>query len=226
MLLGARQFFEKRGAPTPPLPYDAEVEYIESTGTQYIDTGVIADQDVLLVCSGKWTDTTTTTVKYAVTTPIKSRVVFGWLLNRRGTSFGFGAVTNSMTAGFVDTDWHSVVLCSTGDEPYYEVDGTKTLLAVQTSTTSLGKIFLFGNGDTTNGSIFRLSFVMITSPSTGEVLIDLIPVRFTNELGQSEGAMYDRANPTVGMNPDGSPRTDGLYRNRGTGAFLYGHDKS
>jgi len=27
MLLGARQFFEKRGA--PPLPYDAEVEYIE-----------------------------------------------------------------------------------------------------------------------------------------------------------------------------------------------------
>lgn len=29
MLLGARQFFERRGAPTPPLPYDAEVDYIE-----------------------------------------------------------------------------------------------------------------------------------------------------------------------------------------------------
>ena len=41
-----------------------------------------------------------------------------------------------------------------------------------------------------------------------------------------EGAMYDRANPTVGMNPDGSARTDGLYRNRGTGAFLYGSDKT
>lgn len=26
--------------PTPPLPYDAEVEYLEGTGTQYIDTGV------------------------------------------------------------------------------------------------------------------------------------------------------------------------------------------
>lgn len=25
----ARQFFERRGAPTPPLPYDAEVEYVE-----------------------------------------------------------------------------------------------------------------------------------------------------------------------------------------------------
>ena len=28
MLLGARQFFGRRGAPTPPLPYDAEVEYV------------------------------------------------------------------------------------------------------------------------------------------------------------------------------------------------------
>jgi hypothetical protein len=58
----------------------------------------------------------------------------------------------------------------------------------------------------------------------GVLVCDMIPVRFTSEQGVSEGAMYDRANPTVGMNPDGSPRTDGLYRNRGTDAFLYGND--
>lgn len=46
MLLGARQFFEKRGAPTPPLPYDYAVEYIETDGVaSYIDTGVIAGND-------------------------------------------------------------------------------------------------------------------------------------------------------------------------------------
>ncbi len=28
------------GEPVPPLPYDAEVEYLEGTGTQYIDTGL------------------------------------------------------------------------------------------------------------------------------------------------------------------------------------------
>lgn len=61
---------------------------------------------------------------------------------------------------------------------------------------------------------------------SGVLVRDYIPVRFTNELGQPEGAMYDRANPTVGMNPDGSARTDGIYRNRGTGAFLYGPDKT
>ena len=60
----------------------------------------------------------------------------------------------------------------------------------------------------------------------GNKIQHLVPVRFTNELGQTEGAMYDRANPTVGMNPDGSARTDGLYRNRGTGAFVIGSDAS
>jgi len=31
---------------------------------------------------------------------------------------------------------------------------------------------------------------------------------------------------TGGMNPDGSPRTDGLYRNRGTGSFVIGPNKA
>jgi hypothetical protein len=35
--------------------------------------------------------------------------------------------------------------------------------------------------------------------------------------------MYDRRG-IGGMNPDGSPRTDGLYRNAGTGAFVIGPD--
>ena len=41
MLPGARMFFERRGAPTPPLPYDYAVEYIETDGVaSYIDTGI------------------------------------------------------------------------------------------------------------------------------------------------------------------------------------------
>lgn len=58
----------------------------------------------------------------------------------------------------------------------------------------------------------------------GNTNCDFIAVRFTNENGVSEGAMYDRRG-IGGMNPDGSPRYDGLYRNRGTGAFVIGPDK-
>ena len=42
---------------------------------------------------------------------------------------------------------------------------------------------------------------------------DFIPVRFTNERGETEGAMYDRVSGQ-------------LYRNSGTGAFIIGPDKT
>ena len=42
MMLGARM----AAWSGKPLPYDAEVEYLESTGTQWIDTGVIIPPDV------------------------------------------------------------------------------------------------------------------------------------------------------------------------------------
>ena len=57
----------------------------------------------------------------------------------------------------------------------------------------------------------------------GVLVRDFQPVCFTNELGQSEGAMYDRRG-VGGMNRDGTPRDDGLYLNRGTGVFGYGND--
>lgn len=41
MLLGARQFFERRGAPTPPLPYAYQAEWIEAdqTGVSNLNNG-------------------------------------------------------------------------------------------------------------------------------------------------------------------------------------------
>ena len=45
------------------------------------------------------------------------------------------------------------------------------------------------------------------------VVIDAIPVRFTNENDVSEGAMYDRVSGQ-------------LFRNAGTGAFIIGPDKT
>lgn len=46
----------------------------------------------------------------------------------------------------------------------------------------------------------------------GTPLRDFIPVRFTNENNQSEGAMYDKV-------------TKQLFRNKGTGNFTIGPDK-
>ena len=36
--------------PGPPLPYDAEVQYLKGTGTQYIKTGIAPDSGIQITC--------------------------------------------------------------------------------------------------------------------------------------------------------------------------------
>lgn len=208
--LGARQFFEQQSAHAPQLPYDAEVKWLESTSTQYIDTGITADQDILLECAGRLTDVSiTTAARHVVHAYSSGRITFGWLLGRNQT-FGLAALTTSPVVADADTEWHSVIICSTAESPYYEFDGEKSYLTPQSSVLSLGTINLFANGST-NGAFVRISYVKISRPSTGQTLADLIPVRFANELGESEGAMYDRV-------------SGALFRNQGTGKFIVGAD--
>lgn len=59
----------------------------------------------------------------------------------------------------------------------------------------------------------KVASFSIIDIATNKILIDFIPVRFTNELGQSEGAMYDRVSGE-------------FFRNSGTGSFVIGPDKS
>ena len=213
------------------LPYDAEVEYLESTGTQWIDTGLkVGSRNDL-------------TLESAMAV---SNVRSAW-------AFLFGA---SKGGGHSDTKVLLSNSLTATDRVYagYRRDSSAfTLCANNGLDTTLRNMYRLSYGRlkiATEGGAF-LSFTL-PDPSgmawdgdvhvcsddnrkdvkiysfrffEGDALIcDLIPVRFTNENGQSEGAMYDRANPTVGMDPDGSARTDGLYRNQGTGSFIIGND--
>ena len=59
MLLGARQFFSKK-----KLPYDAEVEYLEATGDQWIDTGVVGNQNLTIDACFSYKDSSSTGVPF------------------------------------------------------------------------------------------------------------------------------------------------------------------
>ena len=223
MLLGARQFFERRGAPTPPLPYDAEVNYLESTGTQWIDTGFAPTSQSKVECDAQW------------------------MLTAQASGSGINPTLFGARLGSPFTMYE--VLQDVGDKIYYQygnsspyvvtqygvrrrylADGNRLLIDDNVMITAPASAFsityplallaLNNNGTAVRFAQARV-FRFKAWEATGTLVRDFIPVRFTNELGQSEGAMYDRANPTVGMNPDGSPRTDGLYRNSGTGAFTW-----
>jgi len=205
------------------LPYDAEVEYLVSTGTQWINTGVKPDNntqtDIDFMVLGNYS--TYDTVAGCEGNGLSYRICA-----RYGTSNRYW-VGNSNASNYAVTtrtfnERQNVKFNLPGN--VVEINGTQYNMGSLGTYVFTASLMLFAEGwgsGATFTSKARIYSAVITNCSSGELVRDFIPVRFTNELGQSEGAVYDRANPTVGMNPDGSPRTDGLYRNRGTGAFLW-----
>ena len=235
-MIAARQIFLGRGAGAK-LPYDAEVEYLETSyqSYSYLNTGyVLRANDVVSGCYQFIRRTSLPGDDYTA--------VFG----ARNGNF----LSNAFTLFSLFGASPRFTICRTGNETKTSFDSTKkTEFSVSgnalTVTVDGVSETAYSNGSITdcvnNCFIFCLNTAGAGSERTdtppaqarlwwfkivsGNLTVrDMIPVRFTNELSQSEGAMYDRRG-VGGMNPDGSPRTDGLYRNRGTGAFGYGNDK-
>ena len=210
MLLGARQFFERRGAPTPPLPYDAEVEYLESTGTQWIDTGLWFTKDTQLECvmsEGSDLSSLPSGGGGSVT---------GSTVNGYGQQWRYAGYSKNANGNFY---WDGNMLCDgsfitcTMDssrkvyrngsylfdacmEGYHNVESQYTRMYIMAQLV----------GNVINPRLYRVrSFKVVRR---GTTIIDAKAVRFTNEQGVSEGAMYDRVSGQ-------------LFRNAGTGAFLW-----
>lgn len=237
MLLGARQMW--RGG--EKLPYDAEVEYLESTGIQWIDTGIPGNSYVsmLKVSTKVWITSFSYSREWSIAGAklLPTRNI-GWTL--------FGANNSRDQRSWVvdGSTWGNMFDHSLSEPTEFSVTFNKPTgrvcevvggasisnpYANNNFTSTTGNVALLidnTNNDRTYTSQLKAKLYYFRMMTDGVLVCDLQPVRFTNENGVTEGAMFDRANPTVGMNPDGSARDDGLYRNRGTGAFVIGPDKT
>lgn len=203
MLLGAKQFFEKRGAPTPPLPYDAEVQYlaVDTVGPYITITGVEWDS---FSCS--------------MYVPAQSaqgyRDLIGgiyiyWGCNRicsqngvyrNGASFmGFTDTVNFITDKFVE--YHS----PSPTNLRWLIDGTEYSVAACRNTG--GSFGLFHLPSENNQVPLKIAWAK--AYKAGVVTLDLIAVR-----KNAVGYMYDLVSGTLFGN-DAS-----------TGDFVIGPDKS
>lgn len=229
MMLAARGAF-LAARRKPKLPYDAEVECLESTGTQWIEIGMTFDARCVLDMTFQFTRfvNAATCHGQTATGSIPSRFALGkGAASWNDWYCGIGD-KNYRTGTALDLAVHRFVVNAPGDK--FVIDGTTynvgwtsfELPSAPNSAMLYNRARVDSAGLDTSGVYGKLYRCQIWQE--GVLVRDFIPIRFTNELGQSEGALYDLANPTVGMNPDGSARTDGLYRNRGTGAFAYGPD--
>ncbi len=220
-MIAARQIFLGRGG--AKLPYDAEVEYLATDGLSWIDTGIpmspgmeVIAEHMFVVSSSQrqLMGSNVSRQYYGVTTS-------GYI------EFGALEVNASTVVANADTIYTISYKAENGDNVCSIYSGGSLLFQKSGAYYSLsGNFFIFNIGGRPQFQFVSGNRIYSFKMLSGGVLVrDMKPVRFTNELGQSEGAMYDRANPTVGMNHDGTPRDDGLYLNRGTGVFGYGNDK-
>lgn len=188
------------------LPYDAEVEYLGSTGTQWIDTGF------------QPTSTTDASVKFTATQKGNS-----WVMGAAtwwGVHCNFGAspkeveFTNSSVgqyrAGVAYTQGEIVTLSLQGSEVF--ADGLKigeiTRLAASTN------IGIFGYHDTNGtGTLLITGRVYFCN-----ILDNSVPVRSFRPVRVGTGSTWEGAMMDV--------LTRRIYRNAGTGAFSYGADKN
>jgi hypothetical protein len=197
-----------RRVTTPPLPYDAEVEWLESNGSQWVDTGVIPQcpDDLTYSAGVLWSNTST-------------RKIMG----RQG-SYYFGPVSGYLQTGQGGTLYSPVavsanvkhdisvrflpVTLNTSNTCQYSVDGTTgTATGIfYLNSPENGTVWIFAaNNATTLRGQSRIYYFSISR--SGTTLRDFIPVRVG-----TTGYLYDRVSGT-------------LFGNAGTGNFTIGPDK-
>lgn len=194
-------------SPLPPLPHGAiPVEYIESTGTQYIDTGVIPLNGFQLDCQlqvTKFNDGA-----FGVMSRNTSRNCYlNFYSQKIYPRFGAGFPSGSKYISF-----RKVAIVFNRQDLYIDGDGGGYTFNNINDAIQIYPFYLFAyNHDGIVSGYCLMRLFNITLSNYGEVEFDAIPVRFPNELGEWEGAMYDFVSGE-------------LFRNQGTGSFVIGPD--
>ena len=193
-----------------PLPYDAEVEYLESTGTQYVDTGVIIPPDVDFEFTGSIVSDITNGCVFGETREFawsQSNPGYALVTTAGGKIYLRYGNSTSTAVGLTDIGLaNTFTACIEGNA--FKVNGllVGTVDRISSFDRPVGSMGVFlRNFIHFNGNTF--SAIRINNLKFG-TLFDFIPVRVGDI-----GYLYDRASGQ-------------LFGNSGTGAFIIGPDKT
>lgn len=196
------------------LPYDAEVEYLQSNGTQYIDTGVVLTKNYLITieCAviDKVSQFPTVCGAYSASNMYSAPIAY----NNEGNPYTQVGGGNSHVSLYTTNKFGSDILyyiCRGNGRSQYISDGFKTESHAFSGNLSSLSMYMFARhrrdlGGVANYAIAKIGKVNITID--GVMLRDFIPVR----VGQV-GYMYDKVSKQ-------------LFGNSGTGSFTLGQDVS
>lgn len=194
------------------LPYDNEIQWLKSTGSQWIDTCILPKNGMKI--SVKVTSSGSSATIYGGGNSWGSSYLqssFGTASGKNVFYFGYGnyAACPSTSVNWSSGQTYEIV----EDDNQFYVNDSKLEETSKATFESAYPISLFCyNRSGSKGEYSKDSIHYFKIEAGENALIDLIPVRFTNEDGESEGAMYDKVSGK-------------LLRNAGTGKFILGPDK-
>lgn len=201
-----------------PLPYDAEVSYLQADGTQLIDTGMKTSGGDSALNRGYQVE-----IEYRYTSrPGNDTWVFGYwntipsirlylIGYYNGYRCGAGPDTSSYWANInYDSNFH--VASIKNDGAYFDGIRLKPTDISGIGAHGAHGLWLFQSEHVERGGTRQVKYCKMWTIE-GELVRDFIPVRFTNENDISEGAMYDRVSKQ-------------LFRNIRYGRFVIGPDKN
>lgn len=204
-------------AATGTRPPYAEVEYLESNGTQWIDTRVVGMSPCRFRGSFAYTELQDNGIIIGAvnTNQLATMAIYGIGQYPRGNNFirvgnsyqSFGNVPLGTAEKFdvIISSTNAVVMSGGVQVAQISVSANQNVGA---------NLYLFAINRNGFANFHAKAKVLHFQIYVGESLVrDFVPVRFTNEIGQSDGAMYDRVSGQ-------------LFRNQGTGAFVIGPVKA
>lgn len=210
MMIAARNAFLISGA---KLPYDAEIEYLESTGTQWIDTGVHGTETTKIEAGINPSQDSGITAKFFgdYSGATASRRLYGGILigeNNRTIVCKYGAITKPVfgtDGNYVPKDVISLFRMGPTGVSCGETFSASWTASNVFSTAATLYLFKYNGHADASAFIGKMYFCQIYINSS--LVRDFIPVR----VGQV-GYLYDRVSGE-------------LFGNAGTGAFVIGLDK-
>lgn len=209
MLLGARLGMSGGGA--SPLPYDAEVEYLESTGLEYVDLGINISKTTQIQNHKISISSNSVSSSYSVFTGYENGIRRSVYLGYYG-KFGFwnGITSVCLLDSYVNDHPYKFVSGNgsasifDGDDVVASVSSTSLPYTSSAYTTKLFAGTYYSGGSAKSFITCRWYCSSVENVDGGDLVLDLIPVR----VGQV-GYMYDRVSGE-------------LFGNSGTGDFIIG----
>lgn len=197
-----------------PKPYDAVVDYVESTGTQYIDMGFKPTQNHKFVIKFAFTDTTTGGIPFGYGADKSARSVF---ISRNlidGVEH-MGLCCDEfmhrhlrVRLGTPSTAIHEVKVAN----GVYSLDGIEMVPRSVMTETCLGNVYLFavccGWSKNAAGSFTKMRLCRCQVYNGATMVLDFCPVRVGNV-----GCVYERLSDTI-------------YPTKGTGTLTAGPDSA